>query len=103
MIHRAGGVAVFAHPGLVPEWQTILAKLVAAGLDGVEVNHLSNNEAARLELRALAAKYGLIMTGGSDFHGPVIKPGNSLGCISPPEGAVYALHERARRYAKSSP
>lgn len=98
LIHRAGGVAVFAHPALAAGWRDLLKGLVAAGLDGVEVNHPSNDERTRLELRALAAQHSLIMTGGSDFHGPAVKPGNGLGCMAPPEGAVYALRERARRY-----
>lgn len=101
LIHQAGGVAVFAHPGLVPQWRETLASLLRVELDGVEVNHPSNDEPMRLELRAVAVQHNLIMTGGSDFHGPKVKPGNALGCVTPPDGAVHALQTRAKRYAKA--
>ncbi|MDZ4768564.1 MAG: PHP domain-containing protein [Chloroflexota bacterium] len=98
LIHSAGGVAVLAHPGLVERWRTILSGLIVAGLDGVEVFHPSNDVPTRLDLRAWALRHDLIMTGGSDFHGEKVKPGNALGSMAPPEGAVYALQTRAQRY-----
>lgn len=99
LIHRAGGAAVMAHPSLVPTWPTLLHTLAAAGLDGVEVNHPANSAPTRLVLRAMAKKLGLITTGGSDFHGQRVKPGNTLGCETPPHGAVYALQTRAKQYS----
>jgi len=99
LIHSAGGAAVLAHPGLLADYRAMLARLIAVGLDGVEVVHPSNNDAVRLDLRGIAAANKLIMTGGSDFHGPKVKPDISLGMVSPPEGAVAALEQAAKRYA----
>jgi predicted metal-dependent phosphoesterase TrpH len=101
LIHGAAGVAVLAHPGLLPDYETMVRRLVPAGLDGVEVVHPSNSENVRLNLRGLAQTFGLIMTGGSDFHGPSIKEGVMMGAVTPPEGCVAALQARAReRLAK---
>ena len=99
LIHKASGVAVLAHPGLLKDYRAMLQRMIAVGLDGVEVNHPSNSEAVRLDLRGIARSNRLIMTGGSDFHGPNIKPDVTLGMVSPPEGVVDALKLAASRYA----
>ncbi len=101
LIHSAGGVAVLAHPGLLSDYRAMLMRLIAVGLDGVEVNHPSNSETVRLDLRGIAASTSLIMTGGSDFHGPSVKPDIQLGMVSPPDGAVDALKLAAQRYAET--
>ncbi len=100
LIHRASGVAVLAHPGLLADYRAVILRLIAVGLDGVEVNHPANTEAVRLDLRGIATASNLIMTGGSDFHGPKVKPDTTLGMVSPPDGAVDALKKAARRYAE---
>ena len=56
----------------------MLMRLIAVGIDGVEVNHPSNSETVRLDLRGIATATSLIMTGGSDFHG-ANKPRIELG------------------------
>ncbi len=99
MIHAAKGVAVLAHPGLLPDPEALVRRLVPQGLDGVEVTHPSNSEAVRLLLRALAREFSLIMTGGSDFHGLAIKPDVHIGMETPPDGCVAELRKRAARYA----
>ena len=99
LIHSAGGVAVLAHPGLLKNYRAMLLRLIAVGLDGVEVNHPANSEAVRDDLRGIATASNLIMTGGSDFHGPRVKPDIAMGMVSPPEGAVEALKQAAGRYA----
>ncbi|MGW7056494.1 PHP domain-containing protein [Streptomyces sp. NPDC054887] len=73
LVKAAGGVTVFAHPGaakrgdVVPE--SAIAALAAAGLDGIEVDHMDHDEPVRARLRALAADLGLLTTGSSDYHG----------------------------------
>ena len=68
-IKRAGGLAVIAHPGLVSSvWD--FPKWVEAGLDGIEVFYPAHSFAMRQDLLALARKYGLLCTAGSDYHGP---------------------------------
>ncbi|MFK0167354.1 PHP domain-containing protein [Streptomyces sp. NPDC090306] len=73
LVKDAGGVCVFAHPGAskrgstVPE-ETIL-RMAAAGLDGIEVDHMDHDGPTRERLRALAKETGLLTTGSSDYHG----------------------------------
>ncbi|MCM1133177.1 MAG: PHP domain-containing protein [Ruminococcus flavefaciens] len=69
LIHSAGGVAVMAHPAQYDNIE-LLEKLAKSGkIDGVEIGHYSADEDYRRELNAIADRYGLIKTGGSDFHG----------------------------------
>lgn len=98
LIHEAGGVAVLAHPGLLPDYRTMALRLIPAGLDGVEVWHPDNSETVRLNLRALAAEHDLIMTGGSDFHGAVVNPNATPGSTNPPDTCIAQLQERAKKY-----
>jgi len=73
LVTGAGGAAVFAHPAASKRGRTVgddvLADMAAAGLAGVEVDHVDHDEDARVHLRGLAAELGLLMTGSSDFHG----------------------------------
>lgn len=80
-IHRLGGVAVLAHPTTISsdrmELHGIVRELVKRGLDGIEV---FNNLALPNEmeyLRRLAEELGIVVTGGSDFHG--IEEGQKMG------------------------
>ncbi len=93
LIHAAGGVAVMAHPGLVPDYLGVLERLVTAGLDGVEYNHPRNPATVRENVRAVALKHNLIMTGGSDFH----RMGDAMGGYNAPPEALLALRERKKR------
>ena len=69
LIHTAKGVAVMAHPAQYDNME-LLEELAKKGkIDGVEVGHYSADESYRKQLSAIAEKYGLIETGGSDFHG----------------------------------
>lgn len=68
-VHRAGGVALLAHPGRTygePE----ITRWRADGLDGVEVLHPANPEDVRRLLASLSRRLGLLRSGGSDWHGP---------------------------------
>jgi predicted metal-dependent phosphoesterase TrpH len=95
LIHRAGGAAVMAHPGLVPDYLAMVHRLVPAGLDGVEIMHPKNSADVRANLRALARQYHLIVTGGSDFHRPAT---DQIGTENPPAECVGELRRRAERY-----
>ena len=67
LIRDAGGVAVLAHPGRVKDL-TVLDDLVAAGLEGIEVFYPTHSAPEIADFRERAKRYGLVMTGGSDFH-----------------------------------
>lgn len=68
IIHQAGGVAGWAHPGVErhDEW---LDSFVAMGLDALEIVHPDHSREDVARYRDLAARFGLVATGGSDFHG----------------------------------
>lgn len=69
LVHSAGGVAVLAHP-TVFDSMDLLRELAEKGqLHGVEAYHPAADREAVAEMEALADTYGLIKTGGSDFHG----------------------------------
>ena len=73
-IHRAGGVAVLAHPTAITcDGQRLqeaqVAGLVEMGLDGLEIYHWRLDEAARAAFLALARRFSLLVSGGSDAHG----------------------------------
>ncbi|MEU9895612.1 PHP domain-containing protein [Streptomyces phaeochromogenes] len=73
LVKAAGGVTVFAHPAASKRGQTVpesaIAELAAAGLDGIEVDHMDHEPATRARLRSLAGELGLLPTGSSDYHG----------------------------------
>lgn len=77
-IRADGGTAVLAHPGQQDNFY-LLPELVEAGLKGIEYNHPSHGARERACVKEAAVEYGLIMTGGSDFHGRYEKTKTSLG------------------------
>ncbi|NJP42441.1 PHP domain-containing protein [Actinacidiphila epipremni] len=91
LVKAAGGVTVFAHPGAHKRGETVpdevIARLAAAGLDGLEVDHTDHDAGTRERLRGLARELGLLATGSSDYHGS--RKTVELGaCTTSPE--VYA-------------
>jgi predicted metal-dependent phosphoesterase TrpH len=88
LVQDAGGVAVIAHAWL-PTSRPVLTLDFLAGLaqgdpgqarlDGLEVNHQDHDASVREQLGGLAARLGLIVTGGSDYHGTG-KVDHDLGC-----------------------
>ncbi|WP_134686484.1 PHP domain-containing protein [Brevibacillus migulae] len=68
LIKRFGGAAVLAHPGLYDD-DDLVEEIIVYGLDGIEVYHPDNSEEQRKHYLQLASDYGLVVTGGSDFHG----------------------------------
>lgn len=98
LIHQAGGAAVLAHPGYVPHYPRLIERLIPSQLDGVEIWHPGNNEHVRANLKALASRYNLVETGGSDYHGEAVKPDIRMGSVTAPQGAVAALKERAAQF-----
>ena len=73
MIVAAGGVPVLAHPATHGRYRVmeekVVRQLAAAGLFGFEVHHRDNTDDGKLRLIELARKYGLEVTGSSDYHG----------------------------------
>jgi len=93
LILQAGGVPVLAHPREVTSW---VEPLVKAGLIGLEVHYGMYDDPTKAELARIARQYGLVATGGSDFHG-LNKMGHMSGLgetYVPPE-VVAKLKEKA--------
>ena len=100
LIHGAGGVAVMAHPGLVPLDEAAFDARVTSlaqkdGLDGIEAYYSQHSQADTDRFLALATRLGLLVTGGSDFHGTV-KPHVPLGIVFGGRPAAPALLESLR-------
>lgn len=83
VIREAGGVAVIAHPTSwsddFPDLKEKIGELVEDGLQGIEAYYSSHSPETTLELLRLAKHFGLLVTGGSDFHGEDVKPGIRIG------------------------
>ena len=94
-IHAAGGVAVLAHPvhlgaDNAAQLERFVRWLVHHGLDGVEVYHCDHSPQQTRRYLDLARRLGLLVSGGSDFHGPA-KPDVRLGRPRVPLAAVEQL------------
>ncbi|MDD2805240.1 MAG: PHP domain-containing protein [Elusimicrobiales bacterium] len=77
-IKAAGGRAVLAHPGAVGKVMD-LAAWKEMGLAGIEAFYPAHTGAATREFVSLAARYGLFVTAGTDFHGPGTERGDMAG------------------------
>ena len=81
-IHDAGGKAVLAHPCQLGcshgRLEEILRALKDAGLDGIECFYPRHSPEQTAAYLRLADKYGLYITGGSDFHGEAVRPDSFL-------------------------
>lgn len=93
LVHDAGGLAVLAHPGLLPS-DAVFAAMLRTGLDGIEVQHPSHSWATVKWLREEARAAALLETAGSDFHGRAQDEGR-LGQYAIPAETLATL----RRYA----
>ena len=105
LLHNAGGIAVMAHPGLIALGDDALAQRIEslardAGMDGIEAYYSQHSPAQTARFRALAERLGLVVTGGSDFHGTA-KPHVPLGVVHEgkpaPADLLDAMRARTRR------
>jgi 3',5'-nucleoside bisphosphate phosphatase len=101
LVHRAGGVVSFAHPG-VTQRDHLLAPLAEAGLDAIEVHHSDHSPDVRERYRAVAANLGVATSGGSDFHG-FGDTRAALGLVVLPPSEFEALEARVPGRAGGRP
>jgi predicted metal-dependent phosphoesterase TrpH len=92
-IHQAGGLAFMAHPGVFLDEADGLMDLIAEGFDGVEVYHPTHNATWVRKLEAIAQKMGLLMSGGSDFHGFAGRD-SGLGALKIPYEVLEKIEQR---------
>lgn len=98
LIRGAGGVAVLAHPFTLDLGPRALEREVGAlrelGLGGIEVYYSEHNDAQVRQYERLARQFGLVATGGSDFHGevnPRVRLGIGFGGLNVPDAVMEAL------------
>lgn len=97
--HEAGGLAIWAHPGDLGRRER-LEPLIAAGLDGIEIRHPSHSGEDVKRLQALTDFFGLVASGGSDWHGATEGP-RRLGMMNVPSEWLDRQDERVASLASS--
>lgn len=101
-IHRAGGVAIWAHPfwdvESPDEVVSTLKRFAETGVDGVEAFYTTFDEAQTRLLAETAASLGMLTTGSADFHGPSHDRFNRFGAFETYglEGGVGRVLDMAR-------
>jgi len=82
LLHAEGALVILAHPSTLGQKGRTLIETVGRyrdrGLDGIEVFYSEHSQSQTLEYLALSRRFGLALSGGSDFHGDT-KPGVELG------------------------
>jgi len=94
LVKSAGGVPVLAHPGLGFPFE-LLGLCVEAGLCGIEAFYPLHTKQMTDYCLLKAKEYGLIITGGSDFHGHEPVEMDNLGAVFVPPGTVNSLKKAA--------
>lgn len=96
IIGRAGGLASLAHPGKTGV-DALVGELAAEGLTAIEVYHPDHDAGTTDRYREMAARYDLLVTGGSDYHGPGSGRDAAFGRTSLPAGEFARIEARAAR------
>ncbi len=99
MIKDAGGIPVLAHPGIVDR-DELVEEFIQAGLLGIEAFHSDHSTTKSNHYSKIAQLKGLVVTGGSDCHGPVFKGKSLLGRIRIPYLNVVQLKEAKDKLSK---
>lgn len=110
-IGSAGGIAVLAHPGLLRlkgalQPEDLLLALIPAGLQGIEAYYSGHDSGQAADFESLAEKFGMIVTGGSDFHGeinPEIRMGQGAGNLDIPYSVLERLRQAMEKTIPSQP
>jgi predicted metal-dependent phosphoesterase TrpH len=95
LAHRAGGTASVAHPGANQVSRQELSVLAEAGLDAVEALHPEHVASQAEAYERWSADLGLLITAGSDYHGPRVQPARELGDRTLTPARFAALERRA--------
>ena len=93
-IHEAGGVAVLAHPSEYNSIDLMRELVQNKEIDGVEYWHPRNREEDLPLIQSVAEQYGLVMTGGTDFHGMYAKRPLPIGSYLTPDDQLAELKKR---------
>lgn len=99
-IRAAGGIASIAHPGKTRR-DDLIASLVDAGLGAIEVYHTDHTVSDVVRYQTMADRFGVVVTGGSDYHGPGSGRTEALGFVGLPPAAFDRLVARVDRMRRS--
>jgi PHP domain. len=94
-IHESGGIAVIAHPGQFHSLELLEELACEGSVQGAEYNHPRNSEGDKVEIMRIADRYGLVLTGGTDFHGLYSKTPYPLGSFTCPPLCIERLRMMA--------
>jgi hypothetical protein len=94
LVRGAGGTVTIAHPGVSRLEVTEVSTLAALGVVGIEAIHPDQNPSVRDKYERAAALSGLVVTAGSDYHGPEVSPDRRLGMVTMSAAALAALEAR---------
>jgi len=94
LVRGAGGTLTIAHPGVSKLEVGEVAALARMGVVGIEAIHPDQNPSVREKYERAAAANGLVVTAGSDYHGPEVSPDRRLGMVTMSEEALEALEGR---------
>lgn len=95
IINGAGGIASLAHPGLLKR-DDLIPGLIDAGLTAVEAFHSEHDAAATEHYLAFADRHGIVVSGGSDYHGEKERRKAAFGTIGLPQDRFERLKARVR-------
>lgn len=103
LLRSCGAVSVWAHPYLFRggKVEAVLPQLVAGGLQGLEVFHPDHTLAQQKRLQELCDNFGLLMTGGSDYHGPPANEEKARATVLNQFHLPLSLLEKLKQAAQS--
>jgi len=110
LIHAAGGVAVLAHPyqlklASIEDVERLIVELAQMGLDGIEAIYSRHSDQERSVYAEMAKRHGLLITGGSDYHGtykPDLNIVRGKGDLRVPYALLEEIKVRAAAHARAA-
>ena len=96
IINRAGGIASLAHPGLLKR-DDLIPDMIGAGLTAVEAFHSDHDATTTEHYLAFAELHGILVSGGSDYHGEKERRKAAFGTIGLPQDRFERLKARVKR------
>jgi len=83
LILKSGGIPVLAHPNTLKrndlELLKLIREMISLGLQGIEVYHSDHTEEETEKYLKIANQFDLLISGGTDYHGPTVKPHIEIG------------------------
>jgi predicted metal-dependent phosphoesterase TrpH len=101
LAHKAGGVSMVAHPGMLPE--AVIDRVIELGVDGLEVIHPSHTDFQMKTLANLANSNFLLSSGGSDFHGGKKNDEGNFGKFLTPPQSLAQMRRKAGKEISRQP